>query len=196
MKKLFSVLLCIAVLFSLSVPAFAADTASLRVQTAVEEGKLTVTLSAPADAAFATFETALQYDADKLTLQNVEFRAGDMTTKNTDTAGAAHVYMIWTDALSQDSVLAVFTFAVQEDAKGVADFTFTDTRATDAEEQEIAVGFDGQTGFSVRLAEPEPTDTEIPSTAGVKKAAVGAAAVIALATAVTAGALYKRKKDI
>ena len=58
----------------------------------------------------------------------------------------------------------------------------------------MAVSFGESDTVTVTLTEAPPTEENIPSTAGTY-IAVGAIGVVAVAAAVTAGALVKRKKD-
>lgn len=195
MKKVGSVCLCLLLALVCCFPAVAAGTVALQANAALaEDGTLTVTVSAPANSNLATFETTLQYDAQKLELQEVVYGAGDMTTSNTAEAGRVGLFMIWQDTQTQAATLATVTFKVKEGAAGTTDITFTDTAATDANDSEMAVSFGESDTVTVTLTEAPPTEENIPSTAGTY-IAVGAIGVVAVAAAVTAGALVKRKKD-
>lgn len=195
MKKVGSVCLCLLLALVCCFPAVAAGTVALQANAALaEDGTLTVTVSAPANSNLATFETTLQYDAQKLELQEVVYGAGDMTTSNTAEAGRVGLFMIWQDTQTDEATLATVTFKVKEGAAGTTDITFTDTAATDANDSEMAVSFGESDTVTVTLTEAPPTEENIPSTAGTY-IAVGAIGVVAVAAAVTAGALVKRKKD-
>ena len=88
MKKVGSVCLCLLLALVCCFPAVAAGIVALQANAALaEDGTRTVTVSAPANSNLATFETTLQYDAQKLELQEVVYGAGDMTTSNTAEAG-------------------------------------------------------------------------------------------------------------
>lgn len=195
MKKVGSVCLCLLLALVCCFPAVAAGTVALQANAALaEDGTLTVTVSAPANSNLATFETTLQYDAQKLELQEVVYGAGDMTTSNTAEAGRVGLFMIWQDTQTQAATLATVTFKVKDGAAGTTDITFTDTAATDANDSEMAVSFGESDTVTVTLTEAPPTEENIPSTAGTY-IAVGAIGVVGVAAAVTAGALVKRKKD-
>lgn len=195
MKKVGSVCLCLLLALVCCFPAVAAGTVALQANAALaEDGTLTVTVSAPANSNLATFETTLQYDAQKLELQEVVYGAGDMTTSNTAEAGKVELFMIWQDTQTDEATLATVTFKVKDGAAGTTDITFTDTAATDANDSEMAVSFGESDTVTVTLTEAPPTEENIPSTAGTY-IAVGAIGVVAVAAAVTAGALVKRKKD-
>lgn len=195
MKKVGSVCLCLLLALVCCFPAVAAGTVALQANAALaEDGTLTVTVSAPANSNLATFETTLQYDAQKLELQEVVYGAGDMTTSNTAEAGRVGLFMIWQDTQAQAATLATVTFKVKDGAAGTTDITFTNTAATDANDSEMAVSFGDSDTVTVTLTEAPPTEENIPSTAGTY-IAVGAIGVVAVAAAVTAGALVKRKKD-
>lgn len=195
MKKVGSVCLCLLLALVCCFPAVAAGTVALQANAALaEDGTLTVTVSAPANSNLATFETTLQYDAQKLELQEVVYGAGDMTTSNTAEAGKVGLFMIWQDTQTDEATLATVTFKVKDGAAGTTDITFTDTAATDANDSEMAVSFGESDTVTVTLTEAPPTEENIPSTAGTY-IAVGAIGVVAVAAAVTAGALVKRKKD-
>lgn len=195
MKKVGSVCLCLLLALVCCFPAVAAGTVALQANAALaEDGTLTVTVSAPANSNLATFETTLQYDAQKLELQEVVYGAGDMTTSNTAEAGRVGLFMIWQDTQTDEATLATVTFKVKDGAAGTTDITFTDTAATDANDSEMAVSFGESDTVTVTLTEAPPTEENIPSTAGTY-IAVGAIGVVAVAAAVTAGALVKRKKD-
>ena len=195
MKKVGSVCLCLLLALVCCFPAVAAGTVALQANAALaEDGTLTVTVSAPANSNLATFETTLQYDAQKLELQEVVYGAGDMTTSNTAEAGKVGLFMIWQDTQTDEATLATVTFKVKDGAAGTTDITFTDTAATDANDSEMAVSFGESDTVTVTLTEAPPTEENIPSTAGTY-IAVGAIGVVGVAAAVTAGALIKRKKD-
>lgn len=196
MKKVLSVLMSMLLLCALCVPAFAADTVTAEVQTALdkENGVLTLTLSVPAGTDLATFESTLRYDAEKLELTDVVYGAGDMNTVNKDTVGAVRLYMIWAGSQTDAATLATVTFKVKDGAAGKAAFEFKDTSATDSKDARIAFGFQSGDVFDVALTDAPPTDEKIPSTAG-KYIAVGTVAAVVVAAAVTAGAVAKRKKQ-
>ena len=195
MKKVGSVCLCLLLALVCCFPAVAAGTVALQANAALaEDGTLTVTVSAPANSNLATFETTLQYDAQKLELQEVVYGAGDMTTSNTAEAGRVGLFMIWQDTQTAEATLATVTFKVKDGAAGTTDITFTNTAATDANDSEMAVSFGESDTVTVTLTEAPPTEENIPSTAGTY-IAVGAIGVVGVAAAVTAGALIKRKKN-
>ena len=195
MKKVGSVCLCLLLALVCCFPAVAAGIVALQANAALaEDGTLTVTVSAPANSNLATFETTLQYDAQKLELQEVVYGAGDMTTSNTAEAGRVGLFMIWQDTQTEAATLATVTFKVKDGAAGTTDITFANTAATDANDSEMAVSFGESDTVTVTLTEAPPTEESIPSTAGTY-IAVGAIGVVGVAAAVTAGALIKRKKD-
>ena len=195
MKKVGSVCLCLLLALVCCFPAVAAGTVTLQANAALaEDGTLTVTVSAPANSNLATFETTLQYDAQKLELQEVVYGAGDMTTSNTAEAGRVGLFMIWQDTQTDEATLATVTFKVKDGAVGTTDITFANTAATDASDSEMGISFGESDTVTVTLTEAPPTEENIPSTAGTY-IAVGAIGVVAVAAAVTAGALVKRKKD-
>lgn len=195
MKKVGSVCLCLLLALVCCFPAVAAGTVALQANAALaEDGTLTVTVSAPANSNLATFETTLQYDAQKLELQEVVYGAGDMTTSNTAEAGRVGLFMIWQDTQTEAATLATVTFKVKEGAVGTTDITFANTAATDASDSEMGISFGESDTVTVTLTEAPPTEENIPSTAGTY-IAVGAIGVVGVAAAVTAGALIKRKKN-
>ncbi|MGN0519441.1 MAG: cohesin domain-containing protein [Candidatus Fimenecus sp.] len=195
MKKVGSVCLCLLLALVCCIPAFASGAVTLQADAALaEDGTLTVTLSAPANSDIATFEATLNYDAQKLELQEVVYGAGDMTTSNTTEEGRVGLFMIWQDTQTDAATLATVTFKVKDGAVGTTDITFTNTAATDANDAEMAVSFGESDTVTVTLTEAPPTDEAIPSTAGTY-VAVGVGCAVAVAAAVTAGALIKRKKD-
>lgn len=195
MKKVGSVCLCLLLALVCCFPAFAAGTVALQANAALaEDGTLTVTVSAPANSNLATFETTLQYDAQKLELQEAVYGAGDMTTSNTAEAGRVGLFMIWQDTQTEAATLATVTFKVKDGAAGTTDITFANTAATDASDSEMDISFGESDTVTVTLTEAPPTEENIPSTAGTY-IAVGAIGVVGVAAAVTAGALIKRKKD-
>ena len=195
MKKVGSVCLCLLLALVCCFPAVAAGTVTLQANAALaEDGTLTVTVSAPANSNLATFETTLQYDAQKLELQEVVYGAGDMTTSNTAEAGKVGLFMIWQDTQTDEATLATVTFKVKDGAAGTTDITFANTAATDASDSEMGISFGESDTVTVTLTEAPPTEENIPSTAGTY-IAVGAIGVVGVAAAVTAGALIKRKKN-
>ena len=195
MKKVGSVCLCLLLALVCCFPAVAAGIVALQANAALaEDGTLTVTVSAPANSNLATFETTLQYDAQKLELQEVVYGAGDMTTSNTAEAGRVGLFMIWQDTQTEAATLATITFKVKDGAAGTTDITFTNTAATDANDSEMGISFGESDTVTVTLTEAPPTEENIPSTAGTY-IAVGAIGVVGVAAAVTAGALIKRKKN-
>ena len=195
MKKVSSVCLCLLLALVCCFPAVSAGTVTLQANAALaEDGTRTVTVSAPANSNLATFETTLQYDAQKLELQEVVYGAGDMTTSNTAEAGRVGLFMIWQDTQTQAATLATVTFKVKDGAAGTTDITFANTAATDASDSEMGISFGENDTVTVTLTEAPPTEENIPSTAGTY-IAVGAIGVVGVAAAVTAGALIKRKKD-
>ena len=195
MKKVGSVCLCLLLALVCCFPAVAAGIVALQANAALaEDGTRTVTVSAPANSNLATFETTMQYDAQKLELQEVVYGAGDMTTSNTAEAGRVGLFMIWQDTQTEAATLATVTFKVKDGAAGTTDITFANTAATDANDSEMAVSFGESDTVTVTLTEAPPTEESIPSTAGTY-IAVGAIGVVGVAAAVTAGALIKRKKD-
>lgn len=195
MKKVGSVCLCLLLALVCCFPAVAAGTVALQANAALaEDGTLTVTVSAPANSNLATFETTLQYDAQKLELQEVVYGAGDMTTSNTAEAGRVGLFMIWQDTQTAEATLATVTFKVKDGAVGTTDITFANTAATDASDSEMGISFGENDTVTVTLTEAPPTEENIPSTAGTY-IAVGAIGVVGVAAAVTAGALIKRKKN-
>ena len=195
MKKVGSVCLCLLLALVCCFPAVAAGTVALQANAALaEDGTLTVTVSAPASSNLATFETTMQYDAQKLELQEVVYGAGDMTTSNTAEAGRVGLFMIWQDTQTEAATLATVTFKVKDGAAGTTDITFANTAATDASDSEMGISFGESDTVTVTLTEAPPTEENIPSTAGTY-IAVGAIGVVGVAAAVTAGALIKRKKN-
>ena len=195
MKKVGSVCLCLLLALVCCFPAVAAGIVALQANAALaEDGTRTVTVSAPANSNLATFETTMQYDAQKLELQEVVYGAGDMTTSNTAEAGRVGLFMIWQDTQTQAATLATVTFKVKDGAAGTTDITFANTAATDASDSEMGISFGESDTVTVTLTEAPPTEENIPSTAGTY-IAVGAIGVVGVAAAVTAGALIKRKKD-
>lgn len=195
MKKVGSVCLCLLLALVCCFPAVAAGTVALQANAALaEDGTLTVTVSAPANSNLATFETTLQYDAQKLELQEVVYGAGDMTTSNTAETGRVGLFMIWQDTQTEAATLATVTFKVKEGAVGTTDITFANTAATDASDSEMGISFGESDTVTVTLTEAPPTEENIPSTAGTY-IAVGAIGVVGVAAAVTAGTLIKRKKN-
>lgn len=195
MKKVGSVCLCLLLALVCCFPAVAAGTVALQANAALaEDGTLTVTVSAPANSNLATFETTLQYDAQKLELQEVVYGAGDMTTSNTTETGRVGLFMIWQDTQTEAATLATVTFKVKEGAVGTTDITFANTAATDASDSEMGISFGESDTVTVTLTEAPPTEENIPSTAGTY-ISVGAISVVGVAAAVTAGALIKRKKN-
>ena len=195
MKKVGSVCLCLLLALVCCFPAVAAGTVALQANAALaEDGTLTVTVSAPANSNLATFETTLQYDAQKLEPQEVVYGAGDMTTSNTAEAGRVGLFMIWQDTQTEAATLATVTFKVKDGAVGTTDITFANTAATDASDSEMGISFGESDTVTVTLTEAPPTEENIPSTAGTY-IAVGAIGVVGVAAAVTAGALIKRKKN-
>lgn len=194
MKKVVSVCLCLFLALIYCFPAFAADAINVQTNAALaQDGTLTVTLAAPANSGLATFSTVLNYDAQKLELQSVVYGAGDQTAENTVTAGKVGLYMIWTSSLTDAATLATVTFKVKDGATGTTDITFTNTDATDANDGAMDISFGESNAVTVVLTEAPPTDENIPSTAGTY-AAVGVGCAVAVAAAVTAGALIKRRK--
>lgn len=194
MKKIVSVCLCLLLALVCCFPAFAADAINVQTNAALaQDGTLTVTLAAPANSGLATFSTVLNYDAQKLELQSVVYGAGDQTAENTVTAGKVGLYMIWTASLTDAATLATVTFKVKDGATGTTDITFTNTDATDANDGAMDISFGESNAVTVALTEAPPTDENIPSTAGTY-AAVGVGCAVAVAAAVTAGALIKRRK--
>ncbi len=173
MKKVLSVLMSMFLLFTVCIPAFAADSVTAEVKTVLdkETGVLTLTISVPAGTDLATLESTLTYDAAKLELTDVVYGAGDMTTANKDTAGAVRLFMVWAASQTDAATLATVTFKVKDGAAGKAAFAFKNTAATDSKDA-----------------------VKIPSTAG-KYIAVGAVATVVAAAAVAAGAVVKRKKQ-
>lgn len=193
MKKWFSVLLTACLLCTLCVPAFAASAKVDAAAALSEDGVLTVTLSVPENSGLATFETMLHYDEAALTLQDVAYGAGSMTTSNTDTAGRVGLYMIWTETQEAAATLVTVTFQVSEDAKGTTVLSFTDTKAHDDDGSAMAVTVGDDGSLSYALTEEQPvTDTDIPPTAG-RYAAVGGAAVAAVAVVVALVAAKRRR---
>lgn len=195
MKKVLSILISAMLLFSLCIPAFAADAITAEVKTTLDNGVLTLTLAVPADTDLATFESALQYDAEKLELTDVVYGAGDMTTVNKDTAGTVRLFMVWAASQTDAATLATVTFKVKDGATGKAAFSFKDTSATNSADAALEFSFGGSgTSFEVALTDAPPTDEKIPATAG-KYIAVGTIATVVAAAAVAAGAVAKRKKQ-
>ena len=195
MKKVGSVCLCLLLALVCCFPAVAAGTVALQANDALAaDVKLTVTVAAPPNSNLATFETTLQYDAQKLELQEVVYGAGDMTTSNTAEAGRVGLFMIWQDTQTEAATLATVTFKVKDGAAGTTDITFANTAATDASDSEMGISFGESDTVTVTLTEAPPTEENIPSTAGTY-IAVGAIGVVGVAAAVTAGALIKRKKN-
>lgn len=194
MKKVLSVLISAMLLFALCIPAIAADTITAEVKTTLDNGILTVTLSVPAGTDLATFESALQYDAEKLELTDVVYGAGDMTTVNKDTAGTVQLFMVWVASQTDAVTLATVTFKMKDDAAGKAAFAFQNTSATDSKDNAMEFSFGDSAEFEVALTDAPPTDEKIPATAG-KYIAVGAITAVVAAAAVAAGAVIKRKKQ-
>lgn len=196
MKKVLSVLMSMFLLFTVCIPAFAADSVTAEVKTVLdkETGVLTLTISVPAGTDLATLESTLTYDAAKLELTDVVYGAGDMTTANKDTAGAVRLFMVWAASQTDAATLATITFKVKDGAAGKAAFAFKDTAATDSKDAVMDLGFGDSASFDTALTDAPPTDEKIPSTAG-KYIAVGAVATVVAAAAVAAGAVVKRKKQ-
>ena len=194
MKKVLSVCLCVLFVFVCCLPCFAANAVSAKVDTALADGTLTVTVSVPENSEIATFESTLQYDKEKLELTDVQFGAGDVTTKNTDTPGAVKLYMIWQETQTEAATLVTVTFKVKEGAAGTTNITFVNTAATDGNDAALDIAYGDSNTFAVVLSDAPDTNEKIPSTAG-KYTAVGGIGVVALAVAVTAGALIKRKRS-
>lgn len=195
MKKIVSVCLCLLLAFTCCFPAFAVGAVQVQTDAALADGgTLTVTLSAPASSGLATLSTVLNYDVQKLELQSVVYGAGDQTAENTATDGKVGLYMIWISSLTDAATLATVTFKVKDGATGTTDITFTDTEATDANDGAMDMSFGTGNTVSIPLTSAPSTNENIPSTAGTY-AAVGVGCAVAVAAAVTAGALIKRRKN-
>ena len=195
MKKLACILLTVLLLCVLCVPCFAASSVAVDVAAVIsEDGLLTLTLTVPEGSGLATFETTLHYDAETLELQDVAYGAGNMTTSNTETAGKVGLFMVWSETQETAATLATVTFQLKDGASGTTDFVFTDTSATDNDDNALGVSIAGSGTLTVPLTEEQTvTDADIPSTAG-KYVAIGGVAAAAIAVIVVAAAFVKRKR--
>lgn len=195
MKKLVSVLLALFLLGALAVPSFAASVTAQAAADVSEDGVLTLTVSVPESSGLATFESTLQYDAAVLTLQEVTYGAGNMTASNTDTAGQVGLFMVWSETQETAATLATVTFQINDGAAGTTNLTFTDTAATDNNDNAIKFSFSGGDTLKVALTEEQTiTDADIPSTAG-RYIAIGGVVVVAITAIVVTTAVVKRKRS-
>lgn len=196
MKKLVSVLLAFFLLGALAVPSFAASAVTADTSVVVsEDGVLTLTVSVPEGSGLATFESTLQYDAAVLEVQEVTYGAGNMTTSNTDTAGQIGLFMIWTKTQETAATLVTVTFRVTDSDADATSLTFTDTAATDNDDNAVNFSFANGDTLEVALSEEQTiTDADIPSTAG-RYVAIGGAAAVAITAIVVTTAVVKRRRS-
>lgn len=195
MKKLVSVLLAFFLLGALAVPSFAASVTAQTAADVSEDGMLTLTVSVPEGSGLATFESTLQYDAAVLEVQEVTYGAGNMTTSNTDTAGQIGLFMIWTETQETAATLVTVTFQINDGAAGTTNLVFTDTAATDNDDNAVNFSFANGDKLEVALSEEQTiTDADIPSTAG-RYVAIGGAAAVAITAIVVTTAVVKRRRS-
>ena len=196
MKKLVSVLLAFFLLGALAVPSFAASAVTADTSVVVsEDGVLPLTVSVPEGSGLATFESTLHYDAAVLEVQEVTYGAGNMTTSNTDTAGQIGLFMIWTETQETAATLVTVTFRVTDSDADATSLTFTDTAATDNDDNAVNFSFANGDTLEVALSEEQTiTDADIPSTAG-RYVAIGGAAAVAITAIVVTTAVVKRRRS-
>ena len=128
-------------------------------------------------------------------MQEVTYGAGNMTTSNTDTAGQIGLFMIWTETQETAATLVTVTFRVTDSDADATSLIFTDTAATDNDDNAVNFSFASGDTLEVALSEEQTiTDADIPSTAG-RYVAIGGAAAVAITAIVVTTAVVKRRRS-
>jgi hypothetical protein len=112
MKKLFAVIVAVAVLMSaFAVCAFAASP-ELKLKSGTTSNGLTeIVISVSKGADLATLKAEVKYDSSKVTLMSVEYLSGDQNVSNTDTAGVALINDVWKESVNDEADLVRLVFS-------------------------------------------------------------------------------------
>ncbi len=173
MKKVLSVVLALAMVFSMSIMVSAATTAEGTATVAEVDGKLVVTVAAKGD--LAQYDFGVGYDADKVTYESVNLTSdfmmayvgGGGITANDNIADKNYVVIGGTTkaAFDWDGDIATVTFALK-DGVNAEDVEFA-VAPDSAALNDAGVAIKDATGAAIVKYEPavvDPTDepTDVP----------------------------------
>lgn len=220
--KIAAVALTLALILMSVIPSFAAKTVKVKVEIAGSDGLVYVRLTAPASSNISTISAPLSYDTTKLEFKEMSFLTDDsiINSVNSENKGVVIANTVIAESLTDESKIFTYIFKVLDGAEGKCEFSFGSVKATDSENKEINIVFDGELTASLSSLEPltpdklqssfEPTaptesQTEnnnkenqdkpnIPNTTR-KVAAISAASVVAAAAIAVSAVAIKKKKE-
>ncbi|MCR4594338.1 MAG: hypothetical protein K5761_04730 [Clostridiales bacterium] len=160
--KISALILALALIVMMAVPAFAAKTVKVKVEAGGSDGKLYVRLTAPADSDIASMSAPLYFDTAKLDYSNVSYiESGNIVSVTGDERtdeGIVLASTVFSTSLTKESKIFTYEFDVKDGAEGDVDFTFGDIVAKDSNGDPINISIDGETTASLDSLEPLSPD--------------------------------------
>lgn len=222
-SKIAAAILTLAIILISVIPAFAAKTVKVKVEIAGSDGLLYVRLTAPASSNISTISAPLRFDETKLEFQEMSFLEDSsiVNSLNIENAGVVIANTVIAESLTEESKIFTYIFKIVDGAEGECEFSFDSVKATDSDNKEINIVFDGALTASLSSLEPlspdkvqasfEPTSAptesqtennnkentdkpNIPNTTR-KVAAISAASVLAISAIAASAVALKKKKD-
>ena len=206
MKKIFAVIVAVAVLMSaLAFCVFAASPELKLRSGTTSNGATEVIISVSKGADLATLQAEVKYDSSKLTLNSVEYLSGDQNVSNTETAGVALINDVWAESVNDEADLVRLVFTSNSETETT--ISVENIKATDSNDNPI----DFKTvsiKTEVKANNPQPDTTTTPSggssisgnTNGTSPRTAGtivasAAGVCGVAVAAAALVIFLKKKN-
>ena len=158
--KFAAVALALMLILISAVPAFAAKTVKVKVEIAGSDGLLYVRLTAPAGSNISTISVPLQYDETKLEFKEMSYLADPsiVNSTNAENEGVVVANTVIAEALNEESKIFTYIFKIVDGAEGECEFSFGSVKATDSDNKEINIVFDGKLTASLSSLEPLSPD--------------------------------------
>ncbi len=160
--KISALILALALIVMMAVPAFAAKTVKVKVEIGGSDGKLYVRLTAPAESDIATMSAPLNFDTSKLDYSKVSYLEGGNISSYTGEEkvddGLVLANTAIATSLTKESKIFTYEFDVKDGAEGDVDFSFGEIKATDSDNNPINIVIDGETTASLDSLEPLSPD--------------------------------------
>ena len=158
--KFVAVALALMLILISAVPAFAAKTVKVKVEIAGSDGLLYVRLTAPAGSNISTISVPLQYDETKLEFKEMSYLADPsiVNSTNAENEGVVVANTVIAEALNEESKIFTYIFKIVDGAEEECEFSFGTVKATDSDNKEINIVFDGKLTASLSSLEPLSPD--------------------------------------
>lgn len=158
--KIAAVILAFSLVLILSVTSFAAKTVKMKIEIAGSDGLVYVRLTAPAASNISTISAALEYDSSKLAFKEMSYLDDPsiINSTNAENDGVVVANTVIAESLTEESKVFTYIFTVVEGSVGECEFSFADVKATDKNNNEINIVFDGSLKAEISSLEPLTPD--------------------------------------